>query len=99
MKRTKRPKTGWLVATLAWIMWILVILLLPPVNLGVELVMVGSLAIAVFFTVTIMGKNRKVGLVITVGVVGMLALRRLGWLDLLSGGIVLIILGLITLIN
>lgn len=83
----------------AWVLWVIVIGWLPPLNTGVELLMVVLLTIAVFFMVTLAGKSKKMGVIVTMGIVGMLILRRFGWLDLLSGGIVLVLLGLITLIN
>lgn len=62
--------------------------------LFVSLVWLGNLILWRFVTNT-----RKWGWVIATGICGLLILNRLGWLDPVTLGLVLVFLGLISLIN
>lgn len=64
-----------------------------------EVPVVTIVLLAVWFTATLVSKRARWGAGVAALTIGLLILRRLDWLDFLTGGLLLLVVGLITLIN
>lgn len=82
-----------------WMGCLGIIFLVAPGVWWKELPMIIFLFAAIFLTITQLTHKTRWGLIGALLVVGLLVLRRLQLLDFLTGGILFVILGLISLIN
>lgn len=97
----ERPRrSGWGLATglTTWLGAGVIVWLAAP-NVWLEIIVVGLAAFGGWLAFSWLTGNKRVGLSITVAIVGILVLKRVGWLNGLTGGTLLLISGLISLIN
>jgi hypothetical protein len=99
MTRAKRPLISLVIAAIAMIALGLVIWKIPPSSGLVELAATILLAISLLLGGSWVIGNSKRGIQVTLAIVGLLLMRRLGILDLLTVGMWLIVVGLISLVN
>ncbi len=99
MTRAKRPLISLLIAAVAWLALGLVIWKIPPTSGLVELAAAILLAISLLLSGSWVIGNSKRGIQVTLAVVGLILMRRFGILDILTMGMWLIVVGLISLVN
>lgn len=102
-KYTSDPKKRQIAALIIAAMVILangyLVVMIPPNNIWVEVVAVLLFAIWMFLVASWIAKNKRWGGVVTIATLYLLIMNRIGYLNWISFGVLLVLVGLISLIN
>jgi hypothetical protein len=99
MTRAKRPLISLFIAAVSWLGLGLVIWKVPPTSGWIELAAAILLIISLVLSGSWVIGSSKRGIQIALAVVGLLLMRRFGMLDVLTMGIWLVVVGLLSLVN
>ncbi len=98
MTRAKRPLLSIIISTLIWIGLGIVIWKISPSAWWIEVLTLILLFISIFLSTSWVAKSWKRGGLVATTILGILVMRRLQILDILTGGLWLLVLGLISLV-
>ncbi|MEK9200722.1 MAG: hypothetical protein AAB909_01975 [Patescibacteria group bacterium] len=95
----KRQIVGLCIAAVVFVVSLILIFKLPPGNMWVETGVMILVAIWIFFLSAWICKSKKWGGVVTLAILYLLIMNRIGYLNWISFGVLLVLVGLISLVN